>query len=55
MIIPTQGRQETGNTSVLFAPGNIGNLALPNRLVRSATAERLADADGKPKLRLISP
>jgi len=38
--------------SVLFAPGNIGNLVLPNRLVRSATAERLADADGWPQPRL---
>ncbi len=36
-------------TSLLFTPGQIGSLALPNRLVRSATAERLADARGRPK------
>lgn len=36
----------------LFTPGNIGTLALPNRLVRSATAEYLADADGRPMPRL---
>ncbi len=38
--------------SILFTSGNIGTLALPNRLVRSATAERLADADGRPKPQL---
>ena len=37
---------------MLFTPGHIGTLALPNRLVRSATAERMADADGRPKQRL---
>jgi 2,4-dienoyl-CoA reductase-like NADH-dependent reductase (Old Yellow Enzyme family) len=52
MIIPTQGRQELGNMSMLFTPGNIGNLTVSNRMVRSATAERLADADGWPKPRL---
>jgi 2,4-dienoyl-CoA reductase-like NADH-dependent reductase (Old Yellow Enzyme family) len=35
-------------TSTLFSPGRIGALTLPNRLVRSATAERLADPDGRP-------
>lgn len=34
---------------MLFEPRNIGTLALPNRLVRSATAERLADTEGRPK------
>jgi len=34
--------------SMLFSPANIGSLELPNRLVRSATAERLAERDGKP-------
>jgi len=34
--------------SLLFTPGQIGTLNLPNRLARSATAERLAEADGKP-------
>jgi 2,4-dienoyl-CoA reductase-like NADH-dependent reductase (Old Yellow Enzyme family) len=34
--------------SILFSPYNIGTLKLPNRLVRSATAERMADEDGRP-------
>jgi len=34
--------------TLLFTPQTIGNLTLPNRLVRSATAERLADHDGHP-------
>jgi len=34
--------------SKLFSPVQLGTLTLPNRLVRSATAERLADAGGKP-------
>ena len=38
--------------SMLFAPGKIGTLTLPNRLVRSATAERMADNDGRPTPRL---
>ena len=33
---------------LLFTPARIGSLELPNRLVRSATAELLADADGRP-------
>jgi len=33
---------------MLFTPGTIGALELPNRFVRSATAERLADEAGKP-------
>lgn len=36
----------------LFSPTNIGSLALPNRLVRSATAERMADASGRPRPQL---
>lgn len=36
----------------LFSPGQIGALALPNRLVRSATAERMADIDGQPRPQL---
>jgi 2,4-dienoyl-CoA reductase-like NADH-dependent reductase (Old Yellow Enzyme family) len=36
----------------LLKPGRIGTLTLPNRLVRSATAERMADADGRPTPRL---
>jgi 2,4-dienoyl-CoA reductase-like NADH-dependent reductase (Old Yellow Enzyme family) len=33
---------------MLFTPGNIGNLQLANRLVRSATAERMATDQGYP-------
>jgi 2,4-dienoyl-CoA reductase-like NADH-dependent reductase (Old Yellow Enzyme family) len=36
----------------LFSPGKIGTLTLPNRIVRSATAERLADEDGWPRPQL---
>ncbi len=32
----------------LFEAGKIGTLAVPNRLVRSATGESLADGDGRP-------
>ncbi|MGD2104983.1 MAG: NADH:flavin oxidoreductase, partial [Anaerolineae bacterium] len=35
--------------SLLFEPAGIGNLELPNRLLRSATAERMADPDGRPR------
>ena len=35
--------------SKLFTPGRVGTLRLPNRLVRSATAERMADANGVPR------
>ncbi len=38
----------------LFSPVQLGTLALPNRLVRSATAERMADVDGRPKPSLVS-
>lgn len=34
--------------TTLFTAGTIGALRLPNRLVRSATAEYMADADGRP-------
>jgi 2,4-dienoyl-CoA reductase-like NADH-dependent reductase (Old Yellow Enzyme family) len=34
--------------SLLFTPSQIGNLDLPNRLIRSATAESMADAEGRP-------
>lgn len=40
--------------SLLFTPGKIGSLNLPNRLVRSATAEHMADAgDGRPRRQLM--
>jgi 2,4-dienoyl-CoA reductase-like NADH-dependent reductase (Old Yellow Enzyme family) len=41
-----------GDFIMLFTPGTIGLLELPNRLVRSATAERMADDDGNPLPRL---
>ena len=34
---------------MLFTPGVIGSLEIPNRLIRSATAERMADKQGIPK------
>ncbi|MCU0519539.1 MAG: NADH:flavin oxidoreductase [Anaerolineae bacterium] len=33
----------------LFSPGSLGRLSLPNRIVRSATAERMADDEGRPR------
>jgi 2,4-dienoyl-CoA reductase-like NADH-dependent reductase (Old Yellow Enzyme family) len=38
--------------SLLFTPGTFGTLTLANRLVRSATAERMADDEGRPRLEL---
>ena len=38
--------------SILFSSGKIGRLELPNRLVRSATAERMADDNGRPRPQL---
>lgn len=35
--------------SLLFTPAKIGSLELPNRFVRSATAENMADENGFPK------
>lgn len=35
--------------SILFTPATIGTLELPNRLMRSATAESMADEDGFPR------
>ena len=40
--------------SKLFTPVRIGSLAIPNRLIRSATAEWLADAEGRPNPALRS-
>jgi 2,4-dienoyl-CoA reductase-like NADH-dependent reductase (Old Yellow Enzyme family) len=37
---------------MLFTPGSIGSLELPNRMVRSATAEKMADPSGAPLPRL---
>jgi len=35
--------------SLLFTPGKIGNLEISNRIVRSATAEKMANDDGQPR------
>jgi 2,4-dienoyl-CoA reductase-like NADH-dependent reductase (Old Yellow Enzyme family) len=35
--------------SLLFTPGEIGTLEIPNRMMRSATAERMADTAGYPR------
>lgn len=35
--------------TLLFEPARIGSLELPNRLIRSATAERMANDDGRPR------
>lgn len=40
--------------SLLFTPGTFGTLTLANRLVRSATAERMADDEGRPLPELAS-
>ena len=34
--------------TLLFTPNRIGSLLIPNRIVRSATAERMADGEGCP-------
>jgi 2,4-dienoyl-CoA reductase-like NADH-dependent reductase (Old Yellow Enzyme family) len=38
--------------TTLFTPGKIGEMRLPNRMVRSATAEYMADAEGRPRPQL---
>jgi 2,4-dienoyl-CoA reductase-like NADH-dependent reductase (Old Yellow Enzyme family) len=38
--------------SLLFTPGSVGTITLPNRLIRSATAESMADAEGAPRPQL---
>jgi 2,4-dienoyl-CoA reductase-like NADH-dependent reductase (Old Yellow Enzyme family) len=44
--------QRTNNVGLLFTPGRIGTLELRNRVVRSATSERMADDKGWPQPRL---
>ncbi|MGA9347384.1 MAG: NADH:flavin oxidoreductase [Anaerolineae bacterium] len=39
--------------SILFEPGTIAGLELRNRLVRSATAEKMCDQDGRPEQAMI--
>ena len=40
--------------AALFDPGRLGSLTIRNRMVRSATAEMMADADGRPLPSLTS-
>ncbi len=42
------------DNSILFTPGKIGSLELPNRLIRSATAERMADEEGRPRPKMYT-
>lgn len=37
----------------LFSKGMLGTVEVPNRLVRSATAERMADVSGRPRPQLV--
>jgi len=39
----------------LFSPGNIGNVSIKNRIIRSATYERRAAKYGKVTSELIEP
>lgn len=39
--------------NLLFTPAKIGTLELPNRIIRSATAESMAGDDGRPLPRLV--
>lgn len=39
--------------TILFSPSKIASLSLPNRLVRSATAESMADLKGYPEDRML--
>ena len=39
--------------TLLFTPYKIGSLSIPNRLIRSATAERMASENGTPLPSLI--
>jgi 2,4-dienoyl-CoA reductase-like NADH-dependent reductase (Old Yellow Enzyme family) len=43
---------EEHHVTILFAAANIGTLEVPNRLVRSATAEWMADPNGMPRPQL---
>ena len=36
--------------SLIFTPSRIGGMKLPNRLVRSATAEYMVDSNGRPRI-----
>ena len=40
--------------TTLFAPGTLAGMNLPNRLVRSATAEYMAEVDGRPRPQLAA-
>lgn len=55
--MPTQGTStafcqvstEVRTMSIIFEPESIGTLEVPNRLIRSATAEYMSDLEGKPE------
>lgn len=38
---------EAGTASPLFAPGRVGSLEVPNRIIRSSTSETMATRDGE--------
>ena len=42
------------SNSILFTPKKLGNLTVPNRFIRSATWEALADKDGRPPKELLN-
>jgi 2,4-dienoyl-CoA reductase-like NADH-dependent reductase (Old Yellow Enzyme family) len=47
-MIIAQRTTMNAKEDMLFTPARIGNLTLPNRLIRSGTAEHLADRNGHP-------
>jgi len=50
--VPTDCAQG-GEMDHLFMEGRIGTMSIPNRMVRSATAEWLADESGRPRPPMI--
>lgn len=47
--LPKTLHTEDRTVPILFEPGSIGKLEVKNRLIRSATAERMSDLDGRPE------
>ncbi len=47
--LPATNRMESQDMTAVFEPGTIGSLHLPNRLIRSATAEYMSDLAGRPE------
>jgi 2,4-dienoyl-CoA reductase-like NADH-dependent reductase (Old Yellow Enzyme family) len=52
ILINIFSNQKDHKMSLLFNPAKIGTLELPNRIMRSATAERMADEAGYPRTQL---